>query len=170
MTAREVLKQHFGYDSFRNGQAELISHIIQGQDVFGIMPTGAGKSVCYQVPALMMNGMTIVISPLISLMQNQVSALQANGIPAVCLNSMLDENSYKTVLRRIYRGEIKILYTAPERLTTPSFQRIAVELPVSMITVDEVHCVSQWGQDFRPSYLNILPFVKLFPKRPVLSV
>lgn len=170
MTARDVLKQHFGYDSFRNGQTELISHIIQGQDVFGIMPTGAGKSVCYQVPALMMNGMTIVISPLISLMQNQVSALQANGIPAVCLNSMLDENSYKTVLRRIYRGEIKILYTAPERLTTPSFQRIAVELPVSMITVDEVHCVSQWGQDFRPSYLNILPFVKLFPKRPVLSV
>ncbi|MBR1554048.1 MAG: DNA helicase RecQ [Oscillospiraceae bacterium] len=170
MTALGILKQHFGYDSFRNGQAELISHILQGQDVFGIMPTGAGKSICYQVPALMMNGMTIVISPLISLMQNQVSALQANGIPAVCLNSMLDETAYKSILSRIYRGEIKILYTAPERLVTPSFQRIARELPVSMITVDEAHCVSQWGQDFRPSYLNILPFVELLPRRPVLSV
>ena len=170
MTALGILKQYFGYDSFRNGQAELISHILQGQDVFGIMPTGAGKSICYQLPALMLNGMTIVISPLISLMQNQVSALQANSIPAVCLNSMLDESSYKAILSRIYRGEIKILYTAPERLATPSFQRIAREMPVSMITVDEVHCVSQWGQDFRPSYLNILPFVKLLPNRPVMSV
>ncbi|MBE6876584.1 MAG: DNA helicase RecQ [Ruminococcus sp.] len=170
MTALGILKQCFGYDSFRNGQAELISHILQRQDVFGIMPTGAGKSICYQVPALMLGGMTIVISPLISLMQNQVSALQANGIPAVCLNSMLDETSYKAILSRIYRGEVKMLYTAPERLSTPSFQRIAKKLHVSMITVDEVHCVSQWGQDFRPSYLNILPFVKTLPQRPVLSV
>ena len=170
MTAHEVLKQYFGYDSFRNGQDELISHILKGQDVFGIMPTGAGKSICYQVPAMLMQGLTIVISPLISLMHDQVSALQANGIPAVCLNSMLDEESYKSALRSIYRGEVKILYAAPERLETQSFLRIAEEMPISMVTVDEVHCVSQWGQDFRPSYLKIMTFIERLPKRPVLSV
>lgn len=170
MTALEILKQYFGYASFRSGQAELIAHILQGQDVFGIMPTGAGKSICYQVPAMLLQGMTIVISPLISLMHDQVSALQANGIPAVCLNSMLDEESYKSALRSIYRGEVKILYAAPERLETQSFLRIAEEIPVSMVTVDEVHCVSQWGQDFRPSYLKIMTFIERLPKRPVLSV
>ncbi|MBR4319299.1 MAG: DNA helicase RecQ [Oscillospiraceae bacterium] len=170
MTALEILKQYFGYASFRSGQAELIAHILQGQDVFGIMPTGAGKSICYQVPAMMMQGMTIVISPLISLMHDQVSALQANGIPAVCLNSMLDDESYKSALRRIYRGEVKLLYAAPERLETQSFLRIAEEIPISMVTVDEVHCVSQWGQDFRPSYLKIMTFIERLPKRPVLSV
>ena len=170
MNALEILKHYFGYDSFRNGQAELISHILHGQDVFGIMPTGAGKSICYQVPAMMMSGMTIVISPLISLMHDQVTALQENGIPAVCLNSSLDEESYRTALRRIYRGEIKILYAAPERLETQSLLKIAAEIPISMVTVDEVHCVSQWGQDFRPSYLKIITFLKHLPKRPVLSV
>ena len=170
MTAEEILKQYFGYDSFRSGQKELISHILNHQDVFGIMPTGAGKSICYQVPAMMLSGLTIVISPLISLMQDQVNALQANGVPAACLNSMLDEKSYKAVLRGIYRREIKILYAAPERLETASFRRIAQEIKISMITVDEVHCVSQWGQDFRPSYLNILPFMECLPNRPVLSV
>ena len=170
MTAREVLKQCFGYDSFRNGQAELISHILNGQDVFGIMPTGAGKSVCYQLPALMMRGMTIVISPLISLMIDQVSALRANGIPAACLHSVMDGDACKDVLRRVYNREIKILYTAPERLETPSLRRIAEEVPISMVTVDEVHCVSQWGQDFRPGYLKIPDFISCLPRRPVLSV
>jgi len=170
MTAYEVLKQYFGHDSFRDGQAELISHILQREDVFGIMPTGAGKSLCYQIPALLMNGMTIVISPLISLMQDQVTALRTNGIPAACLNSMLNETEYKSVLRQVYQGEIKILYVAPERLQTVSMQRIAESIPVSMITVDEVHCVSQWGQDFRPSYLNIVSFLEHLPYRPVLSV
>ena len=170
MTAYEILKQYFGYDKFRSGQAELISHILQGQDVFGIMPTGAGKSLCYQIPALMMNGLTIVISPLISLMQDQVAALRTNGIPAACLNSMLNETEYKSVLRQVYRGELKILYVAPERLETSSMLKIAETVPVSMVTVDEVHCVSQWGQDFRPSYLNIISFLKALPYRPVLSV
>ncbi len=170
VTARKILKQCFGYDSFLNGQAELISHILEGQDVFGIMPTGAGKSICYQLPALMLPGMTIVISPLISLMIDQVSALRANGIPAACLHSMMDGNACKNILHHIYNREIKILYTAPERLETPSFRRIAEEVPVSMVTVDEVHCVSQWGQDFRPGYLKIPDFVSSLPYRPVLSV
>ncbi len=170
MTASEILQYYFGYDTFRNGQETLISHILQGQDVFGIMPTGAGKSLCYQIPALMMNGLTIVISPLISLMQDQVTALRMAGIPAGCLNSMMDEINYKSVLRQVYQGKIKLLYVAPERLETASMQKIANEIPVSMITVDEVHCVSQWGQDFRPSYLKIVSFLKYLPYRPVLSV
>ncbi len=170
MTAQQILKQYFGYDSFRNGQAELISHILQGQDVFGIMPTGAGKSLCYQVPAMMLPGMTVVVSPLISLMQDQVSALRANGIPAAFLNSMLSTEEYKSVLRQVYRGEIRILYAAPERLETSVFQKIAGQVPIAMLTVDEVHCVSQWGHDFRPSYLKIITFLKQIPRRPVLSV
>ena len=170
MTASEILKEYFGYETFRNGQAELISHILQGQDVFGIMPTGAGKSLCYQIPALMMQGMTIVISPLISLMHDQVTALRVNGIPAACLNSMQEEAEYKSILRQIYQRKIKILYVAPERLSTVSMQRIASEIPISMITVDEVHCVSQWGHDFRPSYLNIVSFLDYLPYRPVMSV
>ncbi len=169
MTAQEVLKQYFGYDHFRNGQADLISHILNHQDVFGIMPTGAGKSLCYQIPALLWPGLTIVISPLISLMHDQVSALQANGIPAVFLNSTLNDAEYRTTLRQIYKGEIRLLYIAPERLNTPAFLRMAQQLPISMITVDEAHCVSQWGHDFRPSYLQILPFLQSLPYRPVIS-
>ncbi|MBD5143666.1 MAG: DNA helicase RecQ [Ruminococcus sp.] len=169
MTALEILQQQFGYDNFRKGQAELISHILQGQDVLGIMPTGAGKSICYQIPALLLSGLTIVVTPLISLMQDQVNALQANGIPAVWLNSMTDRESYKKIFRLIYQKKIKILYVAPERLETASFSRLAKEILISMIVVDEAHCVSQWGQDFRPSYLKILSFLQSIPTRPILS-
>lgn len=169
MTPEQILKDYFGYDTFRTGQRELIAHILQGEDVLGIMPTGAGKSICYQVPALLLPGMTVVISPLISLMQDQVSALCANGIPAAFLNSSLDEGTYRDTLLRVYRGEIKILYAAPERLETQSFFTISQEIRISMVTVDEAHCVSQWGQDFRPSYLKILRFLEQLPYRPVIS-
>ena len=169
MTAQEILQQYFGYQSFRKGQEELITQILSGRDVMGIMPTGAGKSICYQVPALMLEGLTIVISPLISLMQDQVDALRMNGIPAAFLNSTLSEEDYRRVLSQVYRGEVKLLYAAPERLETESFLRIAENIPISMVTVDEAHCVSQWGQDFRPSYLNIAEFLRLLPVRPRIS-
>ncbi len=169
MTAQEILQQYFGYDRFRKGQAELIDNILAGRDTVGIMPTGAGKSICYQVPALLLDGLTIVISPLISLMQDQVDALRMNGIPAAFLNSSLSAEVYRSTLSQVYRGEIKILYAAPERLETPSFLQIAAQVPVSMVTVDEAHCVSQWGQDFRPSYLKIAEFLRLLPVRPRIS-
>lgn len=169
LTPEEILQQYFGYDSFRAGQRELIGAILSGRDALGIMPTGAGKSICYQVPALMLYGMTVVISPLISLMHDQVRALRENGIPAAYLNSSLDEASYRQTLAAIYNGEICILYAAPERLETESFANIAKEVPIAMVTVDEAHCVSQWGQDFRPSYLKILRFLEKIPNRPIVS-
>jgi len=169
LTAQEILQQYFGYDQFRKGQEELIMQILSGRDVVGIMPTGAGKSICYQVPALMLEGLTIVISPLISLMQDQVDALRMNGIPAAFLNSSLSEEAYRNTLSQVFRGEIKILYAAPERLETESFLRIAENVPISMLTVDEAHCVSQWGQDFRPSYLKISEFLRVLPYRPRIS-
>ncbi len=169
MTAQEILQQYFGYNHFRRGQEELIAQILSGRDVMGIMPTGAGKSICYQIPALMLEGLTIVISPLISLMQDQVNALRMNGIPAAFLNSTLSEEDYRRVLSQVYRGEIRLLYAAPERLETESFLRIAESIHVSMVTVDEAHCVSQWGQDFRPSYLKIAEFLQLLPVRPRIS-
>ncbi len=169
MTAQEVLQQYFGYDAFRKGQAELIDNILSGRDAMGIMPTGAGKSICYQVPALMLTGLTIVISPLISLMQDQVNALRMNGIPAAFLNSSLSAEEYRDTLAQIYRGSVKILYAAPERLETDSFLRIAENIPISMVTIDEAHCVSQWGQDFRPSYLKIAEFLRILPNRPRIT-
>ena len=169
MTPEELLKRFFGYDTFRRGQRELIGEILNGRDVLGIMPTGAGKSICYQIPALMLNGLTIVISPLISLMRDQVASLRENGIPAAFLNSSMDDLSYRETLSAIFGGEVRILYAAPERLETESFLRIARELPIAMVTVDEAHCVSQWGQDFRPSYLKILDFLQLIPRRPIVS-
>ncbi len=169
MTAQEILQQYFGYDQFRKGQEELIMQILSGRDAVGIMPTGAGKSICYQVPALMLEGLTIVISPLISLMQDQVDALRMNGIPAAFLNSSLSEEAYRNTLSQVFRGEIKILYAAPERLETESFLRIAENVPISMLTVDEAHCVSQWGQDFRPSYLKISEFLRVLHYRPRIS-
>ena len=164
-----ILKEVFGHSSFRKGQEELIDNILAGRDVLGIMPTGAGKSLCYQVPALMMKGLTVVISPLISLMKDQVSALNSAGISAVCLNSSLSAEEYRMAFDVLYSGSCRILYIAPERLDAPDFTAFALKTPISMITVDEAHCVSQWGQDFRSSYLRIADFIASLPIRPVIS-
>ncbi len=165
----QVLKQYFGYDSFRQGQAELIDHILSGGDVLGIMPTGSGKSLCFQVPALLMKGITLVISPLISLMKDQVSALNQAGIHAAYLNSSLTAAQYNKALAFAREGRYPIIYVAPERLLTDEFLNFALHTEISMVAVDEAHCVSQWGQDFRPSYLKIAQFIQRLPKRPVVS-
>ncbi len=169
MQQQEVLKQYFGYDRFRPGQEELINAILQGQDVLGIMPTGAGKSVCYQVPALVLPGITLVISPLISLMMDQVKALNQAGIHAAYINSSLTEGQVSKALQLAGEGRYKIIYAAPERLETNSFMNFALNAPISMVTVDEAHCISQWGQDFRPSYLKIVKFINSLPRRPIVS-
>ncbi len=165
----EVLKRYYGYDTFRDGQEELIDTLLAGEDAFGIMPTGAGKSLCYQIPALMFQGITLVISPLISLMKDQVAALNQAGVYAAYLNSSLTQGQYFKALAFAKAGKYKIIYVAPERLLTESFLNFALQADISFVAVDEVHCVSQWGQDFRPSYLKIVEFVKRLPKRPVLG-
>lgn len=165
----QVLKKYFGYDSFRKGQESLIDAALSGQDVLGIMPTGAGKSLCYQVPALLMPGITIVISPLISLMKDQVQSLNQAGIHAAYINSSLTETQISKALSLAASGQYKIIYVAPERLETYEFMMFASQVEISMITIDEAHCISQWGQDFRPSYLKIVQFIKSLPKRPVIT-
>lgn len=169
MPKRMVLQQYFGYDDFRPGQEPLIDGILAGRDVLGIMPTGGGKSMCYQIPALLLPGLTLVVSPLISLMKDQVAALNGAGIPAALLNSSLDEASYRETCWQLRQGMHKLLYVAPERLENEGFLRLMQEQEISMIAVDEAHCVSQWGQDFRPSYLKIPDFVTKLPHRPVVS-
>lgn len=169
MTPQEVLKQFFGYDSFRPGQEEIISAALSRRDALAIMPTGAGKSICYQVPALLLPGITLVISPLISLMQDQVKALNEAGIRAAYINSSLTEVQIARAMQLACEGVYKIIYAAPERLETPSFRRFAQTAAISMVTVDEAHCISQWGQDFRPSYLRIVEFIHSLPSRPVLT-
>ena len=164
-----ILKKVFGYDSFRPGQEEIVSRLLAGQDVLAVMPTGAGKSICYQVPALLLPGITIVVSPLVSLMKDQVGALVQAGVAAAFLNNSLTDNQKALMLRRAREGWYKIIYVAPERLEMPGFQRFAQERPISMVTVDEAHCISQWGQDFRPSYLRIKAFVDGLPSRPVVG-
>jgi ATP-dependent DNA helicase RecQ len=165
----EILKEYYGYDSFREGQEELIDAQLMGRDVFGIMPTGAGKSVCYQVPALLMRGITIVVSPLISLMKDQVRALNEMGVHAAYLNSSLSYGQYKLALANAARGQYKIIYVAPERLETQEFLQFALSADISMVCIDEAHCVSQWGQDFRPGYLKISSFIGKLKLRPVVS-
>ena len=165
----KVLKKYFGYDSFREGQEELIDTLLSGQDAFGIMPTGAGKSLCYEIPALMFSGITLVRSPLISLMKDQVAALNQAGVYAAYLNSSLTQGQYFKALNFAKNGKYKIIYVAPERLMTDSFLDFAMNADISFVSVDEVHCVSQWGQDFRPSYLKIVEFINKLPKRPVVG-
>lgn len=169
MNINQTLKQYFGYDSLRTGQKELINGILEGRDVLGIMPTGAGKSLCYQLPALMLKGITLVISPLISLMSDQVKALNQAGVHAAYINSSLTENQIRMALSYASQGRYKIIYVAPERLNTPRFLDFACNADISMLTVDEAHCISQWGQDFRPSYLEIAGFLTRLPRRPIVS-
>lgn len=165
----QILKTYFGYDSFREGQGEIIDTILSGRDALAIMPTGAGKSLCYQVPALLLPGITLVVSPLISLMQDQVKSLNEAGIHAAYINSSLTEGQINKALSFAARGVYKIIYVAPERLETASFLSFALHTPISMVTVDEAHCISQWGQDFRPSYLKIIDFVEQLPGNPIIS-
>ncbi len=168
-TSEEALKVLFGYDSFRPGQKEVIESILSGRDAFAVMPTGAGKSVCYQIPAMLLPGVTLVISPLISLMQDQVKALNEAGVSAAFINSALSDNAYFETIRKAKQGLYKIIYVAPERLVTDGFLDLAQSVCISMVTVDEAHCISQWGQDFRPSYMKIVEFVNTLGNRPILS-
>ncbi len=169
MDKYEILRKYFGYDTFRNAQETLIDNILEGKDTLGIMPTGAGKSLCYQIPALLMDGITLVISPLISLMKDQVGSLNQAGIHAAFLNSSLTVNQYYKALSFAKQGRYPIIYVAPERLVTDEFLDFALNSNIVMVAVDEAHCVSQWGQDFRPSYLKIVEFIKKLPKRPIVS-
>ena len=169
MDKKELLRRVFGYSEFRSGQETLIDGVLSGQDVFGIMPTGGGKSMCYQLPGLMLPGITLVVSPLISLMRDQVLALKAAGVPAAYINSTLTGPQVQAVYRNLLSGQYKIVYVAPERLDYAGFGSVAERLNISFVAVDEAHCISQWGQDFRPSYLRILQFVENLPRRPVLG-
>ena len=169
MDKRELLQRVFGYNEFRPGQEALIDGVLLGRDVFGIMPTGGGKSMCYQIPALMLPGITFVISPLISLMRDQVMALKAAGVPAAYINSTLNGAQVQAVYRNLLAGQYKIVYIAQERLDYAGFGNVAERLPISFIAVDEAHCISQWGQDFRPSYLRIVNFIENLPRRPVVG-
>ena len=168
-TPHSILKKFFGYDSFRPGQEQIVQRLLAGQDVLAVMPTGAGKSICYQVPALLLPGITLVVSPLVSLMKDQVGALVQAGVAAAFLNNSLTDNQKALMLHRAREGWYKIIYVAPERLEMPGFQRFVQEQQISMVTVDEAHCISQWGQDFRPSYLRIQAFVDSLPTRPVVG-
>ena len=169
VAALGALKRNFGYDSFRPGQSGLVDAILAGRDVLGVMPTGAGKSVCYQIPATLLPGVTIVISPLISLMRDQVDALNDAGIPAAYVNTTQGGDEQAMVLAQAAQGDIKLLYVAPERLETERFRNFATRVPISLVAVDEAHCVSQWGQDFRSSYLGIGEFIAGLPARPTVA-
>ena len=165
----ETLKKIYGYQAFRAGQKELAEGLLEGRDVLGVMPTGSGKSICYQIPALLTEGTTLVISPLISLMKDQVTALKLRGIAAAFLNSAMEENEYRETAYQAATGAYKILYVAPERLQAPGFQEMCRHMEIPLVAVDEAHCISQWGQDFRPNYLKIPEFIRLLEKRPAVG-
>ena len=167
--ALAALKRYFGYDSFRPGQEGLVETIMAGRDVLGVMPTGAGKSVCYQIPAALLPGVTIVVSPLISLMRDQVDGLNDVGLNAAYINTTQDPDEQGMVLAQAAAGQIRLLYVAPERLETERFQRFAAQVPIALVAVDEAHCVSQWGQDFRSAYLGIGEFIASLPQRPTVA-
>ena len=169
MQSLQVLKKYYGYDAFRPGQKEIIDEILSGRDVLGIMPTGGGKSLCYQIPALMLEGITIVVSPLISLMKDQVDTLKEYGIQAELINSTLSSTEFREIVMNAKEGAYKLLYVAPERLETESFIELMRQMPISMIAVDEAHCVSQWGHDFRPSYRRIAQMISFLDKRPIIA-
>jgi len=169
MDKHTALRKYFGHSSFRGGQETLIDAILAGQDAFGIMPTGGGKSICYQIPAVLMEGLTIVVSPLISLMKDQVVALRNNGISAAYINSSLTQEHIRIATANMMAGKYKIVYVAPERLTGDGFVNVTRNLKISLVAVDEAHCISNWGQDFRPSYLKIVEFLDILPQRPVLA-
>lgn len=164
-----VLKDYFGHDSFRDGQEQIVDALLDGRDALCIMPTGAGKSMCYQIPALLFDGVTIVVSPLISLMKDQVGSLVQSGVPAAYINSSLSYPQFLRVLSNVEHGKYKIIYVAPERLLTDGFLDTCKKVKISMVAVDEAHCVSQWGQDFRPSYLKIISFVESLANRPIVG-
>ena len=167
--AKELLKKHFGYENFRQGQEDIISHILNMEDCLGIMPTGAGKSICYQIPAMIFDGVTIVVSPLISLMKDQVDNLNQVGIPATFINSTLSSFDYAQTINNVLNNVYKIIYIAPERLATDSFLNLLKQLNVSMFAIDEAHCVSRWGHDFRPSYTEIANIILNLDTRPVVT-
>lgn len=167
--AEEILQSYFGYPTFREGQKKIIESLLSGRDTVGIMPTGGGKSICYQVPALLLEGVTLVISPLISLMKDQVDALISMGVSATQINSSLDPAQVRERLQKARQKEYKLLYIAPERLESEGFMELLQTLPIALIAVDEAHCVSQWGHDFRPSYLSIANVINMLPKRPIIA-
>ncbi|SHJ85792.1 DNA helicase RecQ [Paramaledivibacter caminithermalis] len=167
--ARKILKRYYGYDSFRKGQEKIIDSILKGKDTFAIMPTGAGKSICYQIPSLLLEGLTLVISPLISLMKDQVDGLRSIGMPATFINSSIEFREVRDRINKAINGEIKLLYIAPERLESEGFTQLLEALNISLIAVDEAHCVSEWGHDFRTSYRCIASFIHKLPNRPIVS-
>ena len=170
LNLRQLLKQHFGYDEFRPGQEAVIGHALAGRDSLVVMPTGGGKSLCYQLPALAHGGLTLVVSPLIALMKDQVDGLLANGIPAEFLNSSLDNATAAAVERRAQAGRVSLLYVAPERVSMPGFQRLLETLDLRLIAIDEAHCISEWGHDFRPDYRALSDLRRQFPQTPVMAL
>ena len=167
--SKKLLKKYFGYDEFRPAQEKIIDSILNGNDTLAIMPTGAGKSICFQIPALILDGVAVVVSPLISLMKDQVDALNTAGIPATFINSALDKMERDNRVERLLKGAYKLLYIAPEALDTYTMNSVLPNLKISLIAIDEAHCVSQWGHDFRPHYQEIAPFIERLPYRPLVA-
>ncbi|MDH3838407.1 MAG: RecQ family ATP-dependent DNA helicase, partial [Desulfobacteraceae bacterium] len=169
-TAQQVLSHYYGYPSFRENQQEVIDTLVAGKDAFVLMPTGSGKSICYQIPSIMLKGIGLVVSPLIALMQDQVDALKQNGVRAAYLNSSLSPEEFEQVESRVLNGQCDILYVAPERFFTARFQHILGKIPVALFAIDEAHCVSQWGHDFRPEYLRLVEVMGKFPAVPRIAL